>query len=271
MSPVSLEDQETVSDRSLARSRSWWARTAVIAGAHIALIAIWQLAITAFKISPFILPAPAAVLGRLAIPEYAWFSNLMVTLEEIVGGFALAAMVGIGMALLFYWSRLLTLLVFPVFVTLNMIPKVALGPLVIMWLRYGVVANILITFSLCLFPILLTTHRGLREIEPDLLDLVRSLKAGRWQLFVKIQLPASLPYIFSGAKVAAILAVAGAVVGEFIASDRGLGYLMIQVQNTFDTAAMMMAILLLTLVGVLVYLVAVALEWLFVPKDARLD
>ena len=134
-----------------------------------------------------------------------------------------------------------------------MIPKVALGPLIIVWFKYGIVPNMLIAFSICVFPILLTTVRGLREVEPDLLDLVRTLRGSRWQVFTKIQLPGALPYIFSGMKVAAILAVAGAIVGEFLGSDKGLGYLMLQVQVTLDTAAMFMAVLLITLIGMLLY------------------
>ena len=111
----------------------------------------------------------------------------------------------------------------------------------------------LIAFSICVFPILLTTVRGLREVEPDLLDLVKTLRGSRWQIFTKIQLPGALPYIFSGMKVAAILAVAGAIVGEFLGSDKGLGYLMLQVQVTLDTAAMFMAVMLITLIGMLLY------------------
>ena len=141
----------------------------------------------------------------------------------------------------------------PLLVSLNMIPKVALGPLIIVWFKYGIVPNMLIAFSICVFPILLTTVRGLREVEPDLLDLVKSLRGSRWQTFTKIQLPGALPYIFSGMKVAAILAVAGAIVGEFLGSDKGLGYLMLQVQVTLDTAAMFMAVLLITLIGMLLY------------------
>ena len=146
-----------------------------------------------------------------------------------------------------------------------------LGPLIIVWLSYGLVSNILITFSLCLFPILLTTARGLNEVEPELLDLVRALKGSRWQIFTKIQLPGALPYVFSGMKVAAILAVAGAVVGEFIASDRGLGYLMIQVQSALDTPAMFMAVIVLTGLGIALYLVTLLLEFLCIPRDARVE
>src|SRR3546814_13695973 len=115
---------------------------------------------------------------------------------------------------------------------------------------YCIGTNVLITLSLCFFPILLTTVRGLKEVEPDLLDLVRSLKGSRWQAFIYIQLPGALPYVFSGMKVAAILAVAGAVVGEFISSDRGLGYLMIQVQAALDTPPLFMAFVLIPTTGI---------------------
>jgi len=124
-------------------------------------------------------------------------------------------------------------------------------------------------FSICVFPILLTTARGLREVEPELLDLVNALKGSRWQLFTKIQLPGALPYIFAGMKVAAILAVAGAIVGEFLGSDKGLGYLMLQVQVTLDTPAMFMAVILITLLGMLLYGIVLGLERLLVVKDAR--
>lgn len=248
-----------------------WPRYAVVIAVHVALLLLWELAVDAFAIRPFILPSPLAMLRTLAHANYRWADNTAVTAIEIFGGFGFAVVLGVALALLFSWSRLLTLLLFPLFVTLNMIPKVALGPLIIVWLSYGIASNILITFSLCLFPILLTTARGLREVEPDLLDLVRTLKGSRWQIFTKIQLPGALPHLFSGMKVAAILAVAGAVVGEFIASDRGLGYLMIQVQSALDTAAMFMAVILLTALGVGLYLVALLLERICIPSDARME
>jgi NitT/TauT family transport system permease protein len=239
--------------------------------AHLAAIGLWEFLVHALKIPKFILPAPSAILATLGSANYDWIGNSWATAMEIGGGYILATVLGVGCALLFSWSRVLSLLLFPLLVTLNMIPKVALGPLVIVWLSYGVQTNILITFSLCFFPILLTAVRGLREVEPDLLDLVKSLRGSRWQMFTYIQLPGALPYIFSGMKVAAILAVAGAVVGEFIASDRGLGYLMIQVQASLDTPAMFMAVTLITLIGIALYLAVLLLEYLVVPKDARMS
>ena len=111
----------------------------------------------------------------------------------------------------------------------------------------------------------------MREVDPELIDLIRSLRGSRWQIFTKIQLPGSLPYVFSGMKVAVVLTVAGAIVGEFIASEEGLGYLMLQVQVTLDTAAMFMAVLLITAVGVILYRLVLGLERLVVVRDARMD
>jgi NitT/TauT family transport system permease protein len=243
---------------------------AIILIVHLAVIVLWQVLVDAFHVPTFILPSPLATLATLSSAQYAWLSNVAVTAAEILGGFALGAIVGVALAVVFTWSPLVSLILLPLFVTLNMIPKVALGPLVIVWFSYGILSNILIAFSICFFPILLTAARGLREVEPDLLDLVKSLRGSRWVLFRKIQLPGSLPYIFSGMKVGAILAVAGAIVGEFIASDRGLGYLMIQVQSSLDTPAMVMAVLLLTLLGVVLYGLVLGLERLFVVRDVRL-
>lgn len=243
----------------------------VIVLVHLAVIVLWQLLVDAFEVPKFILPSPVAIVATLAADKYAWLSNTLVTAAEVFGGFGLGTLVGIALAVVCTWSPLASLVLLPLFVTLNMIPKVALGPLVIVWFRYGIVPNILIAFSICFFPVLLTTVRGLREVEPDLLDLVKSLRGSRLMLFRKIQLPGSLPYVFSGMKVGAVLAVAGAIVGEFIASDRGLGYLMTQVQASLDTPAMVMAVVLLTLVGVGLYGLVLALEFVFVRGSARLQ
>nr|WP_246431339.1 ABC transporter permease [Paenochrobactrum gallinarii] len=236
---------------------------------HVAALLFWEFGVRWLEVPRYVLPAPSDVIATITVAKYDWLNNSWVTASEILGGYLLAIILGIATALLFSWSKWLTTLAFPLLITLNMIPKVALGPLVIVWFSYGISTNILITFSLCYFPILLTTIRGLREIEPDLLDLVNSLRGTKWQQFIYIQLPGAMPFIFSGMKVATILAVAGAVVGEFIASDRGLAYLMIQVQASLDTPAMFMAVTLITLIGMLLYLAVLLLEHMIVPQDAR--
>jgi NitT/TauT family transport system permease protein len=238
---------------------------------HLLLVAAWYSFVVLGKVPTFVMPSPYATVHALLVPNYRWIENIRVTTTEIFGGYLLAVVIGIAIALLFSWFRRLEIVAMPLLVTLNMIPKVALGPLIIVWFSYGVGPNIMIAFAICFFPIVLTTARGLREVEPDLLDLVRTLRGSRWQIFIKIQLPGALPYIFSGMKVAAILSVAGAVVGEFLGSDRGLGYLMLQVQVTLDTAAMFMAVILITIIGMVLYGLVVGLERLLVVRDARLQ
>jgi NitT/TauT family transport system permease protein len=239
--------------------------------AHLALLAAWYLFVELGHVPKFVMPSPAETAAALLKPNYDWWRNIMVTGTEIYGGYFLALGVGVALALAFTWSKALEAFFMPLLVSLNMIPKVALGPLIIVWFKYGILPNTLMAFSICVFPILLTTARGLREIEPELLDLVRSLKGSRWQLFLKIQLPGALPYILSGMKVGAILAVAGAVVGEFLGSDKGLGYLMLQVQVTLDTPAMFMAVLMITALGMLLYGIVLVLERWLVAKDARVS
>jgi len=238
---------------------------------HLLLVLAWYLFVELGHVPKFVMPSPPATFQALFVPNYRWIENILVTGAEIFGGYVLAVIIGIGTALLFSWSRTLEMFVMPLLVSLNMIPKVALGPLIIVWFRYGVVPNMMMAFAICFFPIVLTTVRGLREVEPDLIDLVRSVRGSRWQIFTKIQLPGALPYIFSGMKVAAILAVAGAIVGEFLGSDRGLGYLMLQVQVTLDTAAMFMAVILITLLGTALYGIVLGLERLLVVRDARIQ
>jgi NitT/TauT family transport system permease protein len=255
----------------MERTNDTLSRYALAVLAHVALIAVWYLFVKLGNVPKFVMPSPGETLNALLEPNYNWWTNIAATATEIFAGYFLALAVGVALALAFTWSKRLESFFMPLLVSLNMIPKVALGPLIIVWFKFGILPNTLIAFSICVFPILLTTARGLREIEPELLDLVRSLKGSRWQLFAKIQLPGALPYIFSGMKVAAILAVAGAIVGEFLGSDRGLGYLMLQVQVTLDTPAMFMAVILITMIGVVLYGLVLALERLFVVQDARVE
>jgi NitT/TauT family transport system permease protein len=211
-------------------------RWAAIIGVHLAVVLIWYLVVKLWDIPKFVIASPSATFLSL-FDTYPWFQNTVITTIEIFGGYFLAVVVGVGLALIFSWPT----------------------------------TNAIIAFAISFLPILITTARGLREVEPDLIDLVKTLRATRWQVFVKIQLPGSLPYIFSGMKVAVVLAVAGAVVGEFIASDSGLAYLIGQVQVTLDTAAMMMSVLLITLVGVALYLIVLIMERIMVVRDARVE
>jgi NitT/TauT family transport system permease protein len=260
-----------IEDARVGTNRDALQRYSLAITSHLLLVVAWYLFVELGHVPKFVMPSPYETVRALLVPNYRWPENIAVTSVEIFGGYILAVVIGIALALLFSWSRWLEMATMPLLVSLNMIPKVALGPLIIVWFKYGIGPNIMMAFAICFFPIVLTTARGLREVEPDLLDLVRTLRGSRWQLFTKIQFPGALPYIFSGMKVAAILAVAGAIVGEFLGSDRGLGYLMLQVQVTLDTAAMFMAVILITLIGSVLYLLVLGLERLLVVRDARLQ
>jgi NitT/TauT family transport system permease protein len=252
-------------------SRETVRRFSVAALAHIVVIIIWYVAVEYGRVPRFVMPSPLATIGALGGENDRWLANAAVTGSEIFGGYAMAVVTGIALAIVFTRSKAVESAVMPLLVSLNMIPKVALGPLFVVWFSYGIMPNTIIAFSISFFPILLTAARGFREVDPDLLDLVRSLRGSHWQIFVKIQLPGALPYVFSGMKVATILAVAGAVVGEFLGSSSGLGYLMLQVQVALDTAAMFMAVILITLIGVVLYGLVLGLEHLLVARGARVE
>jgi NitT/TauT family transport system permease protein len=238
--------------------------------AHLAVVALWAWATTYGGVPRFILPGPLETLRAIGAPQIAWGQHLLVTATEAIGGFVMAVVVGVLLAVVFTWFAPLRRALMPLLVTLNLIPKVALAPLFIVWLGYGIVPNIAITFVIAFFPIVITTARGLAEVEPELLDLVRTVRATRWQVFRKIQLPSALPYLFSGMRVASILAIAGTVVGEFVGSEAGLGFVMMSAQGTLDTPVMVMALILITLVGVALYASVVLAEHLAVVEDARL-
>jgi len=247
--------------------RRWWPAIA----AHVAVIVLWHVAVVWGEVPDFVMPTPLATLEALFQPHYHWLKHTLATTAEVFGGYALAVVIGVGLAILFSWFSLADRFLMPLIVSLNMVPKIAMAPLFIVWLSYGVVSNMVIAFTICFFPILLTTVRGMREVEPDLLDLVKSLNGTQWQIFTKIQLPGALPYIFSGMKVATVLAVAGAIVGEFIQSDRGLGWFMLVTQEALNTDAMVMALMLVTLIGVILYGLVIILERIFVVQDARVE
>ena len=161
-------------------------------GSHLGFLAIWQITTMVSDIPAWILPSPVAAFAELWESSYNWPTHILATTLEIFGGYVLALLVGVALAVIFVWVPALNAALMPLLVTLNMVPKIAMAPLFIVWLGFGIIPNMIIAFTICVFPIVLTTHRGLLEVEPDLINLVRSIKANRWQIFIKIQLPGSL-------------------------------------------------------------------------------
>lgn len=214
---------------------------------------IWQLAVMILGIKEFILPTPVTTFSYLFIPklaaQYDWFRHIETTMIETVIGFAATAFVGVLVALVMTWSRLLRQIIMPIITLFNSLPKIALAPLFLLWFGYGIIPNVMIAFLISFFPIVINTTVGLNAVEEDLLDLVRYLHASKWQVFIKIRLPNSLPYIFSGFKISATLCVVGVIVGEFIASTEGLGFLLKSAQGLMDTPPMFASLILISILG----------------------
>jgi len=223
------------------------ARVAVL----VAALVVWHLA--SLATSPLILPGPISVATQLVRSWGVILTNLWVTLGEIGLGFAAGSAIGIVIGTAIAHSRRLERLLRPYIATSQAVPKAALAPLFVLWLGFGVGPKVTIAALISFFPLLENTIVGLRRVDPDALKLFASLGASPWQVFVKLRLPHGLPYILTGLKVGIVFATVGAVIAEFVTSNRGLGALIMQAQGNFDTRLMFAVIIVLTVMGVVLY------------------
>ncbi len=235
----------------------------------LCFLGVWQLAVMALHLKVFILPSPLKVLASLLDPQYDWWRHIAATGEEIVLSFLLTAVLGIGLSILNVWSKIINKTVMPIIVLFNSLPKIALAPLFLIWFGYGLIPNILVACIVAFFPVVINTTTGLQAVDEDLLDLVHYLNASKAQVFFKIRIPNSLPYIFAGFKIAATMCVVGAIVGEFIASSRGLGYLIRDAQAFINTPPMFACLLLLSIMGLLFFSAIAGLEKACMPWNYR--
>jgi NitT/TauT family transport system permease protein len=234
----------------------------------VAITALGEVGIRVFRIPEYLLPLPSAV-GREVARETAYLlPHVATTSLEILAGFLLAVIVGVPMAMVLVYSPALERSVYPLLVGSQSIPKVAIAPLLIFWTGIGLLPKVLVAFMIAFFPIVIDTTVGLRSIEPEMLHLARSMGASETKIFLKMRLPTALPHIFAGLKVAVTLAVVGAIVGEFIQADRGLGYVLLQANAQINTPLSFAAILILALVGVVMFVAVSAIEKIMIPWHA---
>jgi NitT/TauT family transport system permease protein len=231
----------------------------------IAGLAAWEALVKAFKVPPVLVPLPSHVLADLVDPSVRWPYHIAVTGFEVVTGFALAVVTGVALAVAIAMSPLLSRLLMPYVLLAQIAPKVAFAPLLFPVLGYNVLPSIIITFLVAFFPIVVNTATGLTSVDPRMRDLLRSFQASRWVVLRKVQFPAALPFLFSGLKVSATLAVIGANVAEFISSKAGLGFLIINAQVTFNTSLAFAGAIFLILLGVAFYALIVGVEYLAMP------
>ncbi len=235
-----------------------------LAGTMVFLL-IWQLGVIAFNVPAYFLPTPTRILEE-AIKEISKLTNHgWITVYEMLAGYFLAVAVGVPLAIAMTSSRRFDEFVTPTMLFFQVVPKIAVAPLFIVWFGVGITPKILVAFLISFFPIVIDTAVGLRSMTPEMLDLARSMGATQLQIFREFRLPTSLPYLFSGLKVAATLAVAGAVVGEFVGADKGLGYLLLVTNSNMQTALMFATIVVLTIIGLIFFYIIEFLESLLIP------
>ena len=234
----------------------------------VVLIALWDLAIILFKIPPYLIPTPASVVHQLVTEWGRLLQESAKTTLATVGGFGLSILIGIPIAMVIAYSRVVESYVYPLLVFSQSIPKVAIAPLFVVWFGFGIFPKVISAFLLAFFPVVVSTVMGFKSVESDMLDLARSMGASRLQTFFKISLPQAMPAVFSGLKVSITLAVVGAVVGEFVGSNSGIGYVLQVANGNFDLPLMFAALVVLSTIGVLLFLVVDVAERLMIPWHA---
>jgi NitT/TauT family transport system permease protein len=235
-----------------------------LAGVVLILIA-WMLICWIGNLPTVVLPTPDKVFRAFVARRDLLLSEGWITLKETLYGFFLALAIGLPLAVAVANSRTLNLMFYPLLVGLQSVPKVALAPIILVWLGTGLESKLAVVWLVAFFPIIVDTAAGLRATPKELLELAHSLRATPMQIFFKVQFPAALPFVITGAKVAITLAVIGAVIGEFVGSSEGLGFLLLAATSQLDTPLAFAALFALSFLGVLVYLLVELAERLIAP------
>lgn len=227
------------------------------------LIVSWQLLTWLFSVPDWLLPSPLVVVSS----TQAWLPALPVhigaTLFETVSGFVIAVLVGVPLAMLVVASATFRDSIYPILVLLQVVPKLAIAPLFLMWVGYGLGSKVLMAFLLAFFPIVVGTAAGLQSVPSELLDMSRVLQASKLRIFATIRLPWALPHLFSAMKLAISLALIGAIIGEFVGSDTGLGYVILAASGSMNTGLTFGAIVILAVIGIVLFDIIERLErWL---------
>lgn len=230
------------------------------------LVLVWQVWVDAAGIKEFLLPSPMDIARELV---NSWWTVLAhhswVTLQETLIGFVLGCALGFILAVGIAYSRFLERVLYPPIVASQAVPKVAIAPLFVVWLGFGMAPKILVTITLVFFPIVVTTAQGLMSVDTNLIELLRSVNASQWQMFHKVRLPHALPSIMSGMKIGMTLAVVGAVVGEWVGANAGLGYLILYSQSQLETTLTFAAITVLVVLGVVLFMLVDLIGRLVAP------
>jgi NitT/TauT family transport system permease protein len=240
---------------SLRRTAPVWGPPAAVV---VASLVLWELAARFMPV--FVLPGPRDVAGALAQWRAAIWYNAAQTLVTTLVGFGVAVVAGLGLGMAVGYSALVYRALYPLLVAFNSVPKAAIVPVLVIWFGIGTVPAILTAFLISFFPIVVNVATGLATIEPELQDVLRSLGASRREIFTKVGIPRSLPYFFASLKVSATLAFVGAVISETVASNRGIGYLMLAASSRFEVPLVFAGLVVVAAMGVVLFAAFAVLE-----------
>ncbi len=255
-----------------AAPAAWRGRLRAVAmplGFFLLLLGFWEAYVRITGIPAVILPGPLTIGRTLGEIYPILLQHAVPTTLEAAGGFLISCVVGVAIAVLLCYSKLWREAVYPNLVLIQVIPKIALAPLFVLWFGLGSESRLAFSVFISIFPVIISTYAGLTHVDPNLLRLCRTFRAREWQVFLSVRLPSALPFMFSGMKVAVTLAIIGVVIGEFITSQRGLGYLIVNTSARADTPVALAAVAMLCAAGLLLYGIVAFLQSLVNERYGR--
>jgi NitT/TauT family transport system permease protein len=247
---------------------SWWRRHEAIlwpTGTVVALLLIWEAACRLFGIADYVLPSPTKVAAVMVDRGSFLLWHASITTIEILAGFLLSLVVGVLLAVLITASRTFERAVFPLLIISQAVPKIAVAPLLLVWFGFGWEPKMLVAFLIAFFPVVIDTVTGIQSVPRAMYDLARSMGASRLQTMTRFVMPHALPHMFAGTKVAITLAVSGAIIGEFVGADKGVGYVLLLANGRMETAMVFAGIIVLSVVAMLLFYILQFVERLCLP------
>lgn len=230
-----------------------------------AILGAWEAYVQIFDVQKWLLPAPSAIAKALVDDSGLLATNTVVTLYEVVIGFGVALTSGVILASAIVLSKTIERAIYPFLIASQTIPIIVIAPLLLIWIGYGLAPKVIVVALIAFFPIVVNMADGLKSVDPDTMNLLRTFGANRWQIFIKVQVPTSMPFLFSGMRVAMAVSVIGAVIGEWVGSSQGLGYLMIRSKPQFLTERVFASIAILSVMGVGFFMLVGLAERLSIP------
>lgn len=231
----------------------------------VGMLLLWSAAVAVFEIPDYLLPAPQDIVHRIIKEWPLLLRNGGYTLTSVLLGFVASILIGVPLAFLIVVNRTAERAMMPFLIMSQTIPKVAIAPILIVWLGFGLLPKIAIVFLISFFPIVVSTVAGLKSVESDMIDLVRSMGAGTAKIMLRVRAPTALPQMFAGFKIAICLAVVGAIVGEFVGSNQGLGYLLLTATGSLDGTLVWASLFVLIAMGIALFAIVTRLERLALP------